>query len=189
MLTLFHRVVDGVFEPHRVERIAVFGRYVEVTQQRQARVGQQLFTQPAVQRRKPQHLVGKLLRSRGLAVHEVAVHQTQFPVGRVQRGGNDAGLLVRVPGDVAHHVAHGVAAQDSDAVVGLLAKSHGLIACLLERVVRKFVVGELELLQAQRIDRVGREPGQHLGQADGEGVDIPGGDLHVFGLQRLMGKR
>ena len=46
-----------------------------------------------------------------------------------------------------------------------LAEGDGFVARVFQRIVRKLVVGELELLQAQGIDRVGGQPGQHLGQA------------------------
>ena len=66
---------------------------------------------------------------------------------------------------------------------GLFVYSAGRRRQILEQLIgpslqRKLVVGELEFLQRQRIDRVGLQPGQHLRQAHGQGVDVPGGDLH-----------
>jgi hypothetical protein len=46
--------------------------------------------------------------------------------------------------------------------------------------VGEFVVGELELLQAEGIDRVGRQPLEHLGQTHGKGIDVPGGNFHFY---------
>ncbi|MNV80110.1 hypothetical protein D3C71_1736920 [compost metagenome] len=71
-----------------------------------------------------------------------------------------------------------MAAQDRHAVIGFLAKGRSLIAGFFESVVRKLVVGELELLQAQGVHRVAGQPGQHLRQAHGQGVDVPGGNTH-----------
>ena len=50
------------------------------------------------------------------------------------------------------------------------------------RLVRELVVGELELLQRQHVDRVGRQPVQHVRQAGGVGIDVPGSDLHGGGV-------
>ena len=75
-------------------------------------------------------------------------------------------------------IAQRLAAEDGHAVVRFLPESDGLVARLLQRGVGEFVVGQLQLLQAQCIDRVGGQPGQHLGQANREGVDVPGGKLH-----------
>ena len=76
------------------------------------------------------------------------------------------------------HVAQGREAQDRDAVVGLLAEHGGLVAGRLQDLQRELVVAHLELLQAQHVDRVGGEPVEHVLQAGGEGVDVPGGDSH-----------
>ena len=89
--------------------------------------------------------------------------------------------LVAKVGDVAHHVAQRVATQDGYAVVGLLAEGDGFVARLFQRVVRKLVVGELELLQAQGIDRVGGQPGQHLGQAHRQEFTFQVAICMVFG--------
>ncbi len=183
---LFHGVVDGVFQAHGVEGVAVFRRHVEVAHEHQPGVGEQFFPDPSVQRVQPEHLVCELLRARGLAVHEVAVDEPERALGRVQRRCDHACLGVFVAGDVAHHVAHGRAAQDGDTVIGLLPEAHGVVAGGFEGIVGEFFVHQLEFLQANGIHGVVGQPGQHLGQPHGEGVDVPGGQLH--GMRSMRGR-
>ena len=43
-----------------------------------------------------------------------------------------------------------------------------VIASFLKRHMRELVIRELELLQTQRIHRIGGQPFQHLGQSHGQ---------------------
>ena len=145
---------------------------------------------PVLQGLQPLHFVGELLTVRRLPVDKVAIDQPQRAERCVERAGNHARLRVLRARHVAHHIAQRAAAQDGDAVVGLLAKRGGFVACILQCIKRKLVVGELELLQAQGIDRIGGQPGEHLGQAYGQGVDVPGGNLHGrFGTVARLARR
>jgi hypothetical protein len=49
---------------------------------------------------------------------------------------------------------------------------------------REFVVGELGLLDAEHVDRVGGEPLQQVRQAHFQGVDVPGGNFHCSGVSK-----
>ena len=178
MVALLRGVVNGFAQALWVVRVAVFGRHVQVTHQHQTRVCSHFGLNPVVQSLQPAHLVGELFRAGLLTIHKVAVEQAQRAFGGVQRGGNHTGLLVVKPRNVANHVAHRRAGQDGHAVVRLLPKRHGVVARVLQRSVRKLVIGQLQLLQAQGIHRVGGQPGQHLGQTYRQGVDVPGGNFH-----------
>jgi uncharacterized NAD(P)/FAD-binding protein YdhS len=54
------------------------------------------------------------------------------------------------------------AAHHGHAVVGLLAEGGAVLVAALSSLERELVVGQLELLQAQHVDRVGRQPVQHV---------------------------
>jgi hypothetical protein len=95
-------------------------------------------------------------------------------------------MLVLEADDVLHDVAQRMAAHDRDAVVGFLPE-HGavFVARRAQGVEWKLVVGELQLLQAQHVHRVGGGPVQHVLQPCGERVDVPGGDLQGGFLRPL----
>ena len=180
MCALFSGVVNGFAQTHGVVRVAVLRRHVEVTHQYQARMRCHFGAHHVLQCLQPAHLVGKLFGARLLSIHKIAIDQPQRACGGVQRGSDHAGLLVPKARNVAHHIAQRVAAQNRNAVVGFLPEGGRFIARGLERIVRKFVVGELELLQAQRVHRVGGQPLKHLGQAHRQRIHVPGGNLHGF---------
>ncbi|HEY1148051.1 MAG TPA: hypothetical protein VGF27_05725 [Pseudoduganella sp.] len=48
---------------------------------------------------------------------------------------------------------------------------------------REFVIGQLGFLDAQHIDRIFAQPFEHVGQADIQGVHIPGGEFHTSSFQ------
>ena len=100
-------------------------------------------------------------------------------LGVWQAGGLPPGtytLRLRVvkAGDVALHRRQAAGRQQRHPVVGLLAKGLRRIARILQGLKREFVVGALELLQPQHIDRVGRQPVDHMGQARRQRVHVPG---------------
>ncbi|MOA55172.1 hypothetical protein D3C78_1789170 [compost metagenome] len=53
-----------------------------------------------------------------------------------------------------------------------------MVAGFLEGGFGELVVGELELLDAQHVDRIGGQPVQDLLQAYVQGVHVPGGEFH-----------
>ncbi|MNS46147.1 hypothetical protein D3C72_786320 [compost metagenome] len=167
----------------RIVHVAVFRGDVEIAEQRQLGVARHFLAQPAGDGLEPVELVDELVRIERLAVREVGADQAHIAVG----GGHHALLGVLVAGDVAHHVCghrHGaVAGDDRHAVVGLLARVDAMEAGRLEFGQRVLVVGQLEFLEAERVDgRAGGvlrgEPLQHLWQAHLEGIDVPAGDSH-----------
>jgi hypothetical protein len=87
-------------------------------------------------------------------------------------------LLVRVVRIVAHHVGERMARQDRHAVVGLLAAEGDLVAGGLDLGLREFIVGELGLLDAEHVDRIGGQPLQQVGEADFQRIDVPGNYFH-----------
>ncbi len=133
-----------------------------------------LGREPVLQRRQPGHLVGELLGARCLAVGEIAAHDAHVAEG----AGDHARLFVGVAGDVAHDVGGRQLGDQRDAVVGLLPEELHVPAGVLQLGVRKLRVDELGLLQHDRIGLHLGQPGQQVGQADGEGVDVPGGEFH-----------
>lgn len=136
--------------------------------------------QPVAQRSEPLHLVFELVAAGRLPVDEVAVHDAQRAGRGVDRGADDARMLVGEAADVLRHIAQRQAAQERDAVVGFLAEHGRFITSCLEDFRRELVVGHLELLQAQDIDRIGGEPVEDMLEAGGEGVDVPGGNFHEY---------
>ena len=183
VLALLAGVMNGLAQGHRVVAVAVVGGDVEVAQQHQIGVCQQFPAHPVAQAIEPFHLVGKLLSARLLAIDKIAVDQAylttrQLAVRNIQGGSDHARLLVVEACNVFHDVACRRAAQNGDAVIGFLAKHRALVARILKLLERKLVVAELELLQAQGIDRMGRQPVKDLRQPHRQRVDVPGGEFH-----------
>ncbi|MDT4885737.1 hypothetical protein FQZ97_1220000 [compost metagenome] len=58
-----------------------------------------------------------------------------------------------------------------------------MVAGFLQGIERKLLVDQLDPEQAEGIDGVGGQPVQHLGQANGQGVDVPGGEFHGGSLR------
>src|SRR5699024_9226200 len=88
---------------------------------------------------------------------------------------DDALLRIIKTGNVPLHVRTASRRDDGDAVVGLLSSPVRVEACLSEGIDRKAFVGQLELLEAQCIERVLGQPGQNLAKPNIERIDIPGG--------------
>src|SRR6185369_16523170 len=81
--------------------------------------------------------------------------------------------------DVPRDIAQRVAAHDGHAVVRLLAEHRAvLVARGLQHLERELVVAELELLQAENIDRIGGGPVQDMRKPRRQRIDIPGGKFH-----------
>mmetsp|Transcript_5519 Transcript_5519/g.13313 ORF Transcript_5519/g.13313 Transcript_5519/m.13313 type:complete len:260 (+) Transcript_5519:2398-3177(+) len=157
----------------RIVDVTVFGGDVEVSHQHQLLMRLQLRGEPAAQRVQPAHLVDELVAVRRLAVRKVAADDAHAAHG----AGNHAGLLVHEARDVLDDGARRLTADQRHAVVGLLAEPLHLPARRAEVAGRELVIGQLGLLQHQGVDRMRGQPVEHLGQADGQGVDVPGGEL------------
>ena len=134
----------------------------------------QLVLQPVAQRGQPPELVCVFVGANLLPVGDVDADHAHV----AYRRGDHALLLVVETGDAVLHVADRFATQDRNAVIGLLAAEHRTIARRLKLGLREVGVLLLGLLQAQRIDRIRREPVQHMRQAHLQRVDIPGRELH-----------
>ena len=135
----------------------------------------QFGAQPGGERLQPGQLVGEFFGADGLAVGKVAAHNAH----PVEGAGDDALLLVGKVGNVMAHIEQRLLAQDGHAVVGFLPAEHGLVTGSFDLGQRKSLVLALEFLQAQHIRLVGRKPVEDVGEADLEGVDVPGGDFHA----------
>ena len=83
------------------------------------------------------------------------------------------------------HVFEGQAAEDGDAVVGLLAADRHGVAQALEGLQGKQLIGHLGFLQAEHLGPFLLQPGQHLVEAGAHGVDVPGGDPHGLWRKQL----
>ena len=185
MLAFGHRAVNLVFPADRVVDVAVGGRDVVVAHEHQVRVAGELVLDPGVERFEPGHLVDELVAVGRLAVGEVGSDDAHAAKrGMRHRGSDDARLLVGEPRDVAHRVDASLPAQQCHAVVGLLPEPLRLVAGRFDVGLRELVVRELGFLKHQGIDRVGRQPVKQLGQADGQGVDVPGGEFHSASRSR-----
>jgi len=183
MRTFFRRAVDLSGPGRGVMDVAVLGRDVEVTHQHQLRVALQFGGDKTPQRVQPAHLVDELVAVRRLAVGEVGADHAHITGWARYRGGDHARQLVIEARDVLHDLARRArAAEQRDAVVGLLAVEHDLVARSLDLGLRELVVGKLGFLQHHDVHRaVGGlrcQPVQQLRQAHGQGVHVPGGEFH-----------
>jgi hypothetical protein len=71
-----------------------------------------------------------------------------------------------------------LAAQDGDAVPGLLAAPQRVVAGLAQFRLRECLVGGLQFLQADDVGPRALQPGEQVRQAAVDVVDVEGGDLH-----------
>jgi len=71
------------------------------------------------------------------------------------------------------------ALQDRDPVPGFLAMPDGAITGIADRCRREFLVRRLQLLQARDIRRGVPEPGEQIGDASVDAVDVVGPDPHA----------
>ena len=143
------------------------------------RVLLQLLAHPFAQGVEPAHFVGELVAARRLSVGKVGADHAQRAQRRVLVSGrDDARHVVFKAWDVFDDRCTLALGDQGHTVVGFLAEPVGLPARFGKCGRREFVVGELELLQGQHIDRLGSQPVQHLRQAHGQRIDVPGGDLH-----------
>src|SRR5574337_1721075 len=111
---------------------------------------------------------------RSLAIGKVAAHDPQV----AERGGDEAFLVVLETGDVPQDFRHLPTAEDGHAVVSLLAVEDRAVTRGFHLRQRKGAVLAFEFLEAQGIGLLRRQPIQHVGQADLEGIDVPGGEFH-----------
>ena len=79
------------------------------------------------------------------------------------------------------HVFQGHAAEQGDAVVGLLAADRGAVAQGTEGFMGKAAVFNLGFLQAEQLGLVLLQPGAHLLEAAAHRIDIPAGNPHGSG--------
>ena len=158
---------DGVVD------IAVLGCDVVVAHQHESRVAREFVAHPVPQALQPAHLVDELFAVGRLAVRKVGADDAHAS----HRACDHARLLVLQPRDVPHHFQRRLAADERHSVVGLLPEPLHLVPGRPHFSVRKLVVGKLGFLQHQHIHRVGLKPIQHLRQAHGERVDVPGGEF------------
>ena len=144
------------------------------------------FGQVALQAGQPFELVGVFLGGERGAVGHIEI-QHPHPLNE----GTDDALLLPQPlgiGIAAQygtkadpHVLQGHAADQGDAVVGLLATDRGAIAQGTEGLVGKAAVFNLGFLQAEQLGLVLLQPGAHLLEAAAHRIDIPAGNPHRSG--------
>ena len=104
-----------------------------------------------------------------------------FRYGRaVDRAADQAFLLVGEMRVAANHIVNGLAGEQGDAVVGLLAREGDLVAGCLDLCLREIVVFQLQFLQAQYIGLGGGQPVEQVGQADLQRIDVPAGYFHLL---------
>ena len=156
--------------------VTVFGSDVVVPEQGQFPVGIHFIGNPVVQRIEPLQLIAELVGIDRLAVRYIDANDAHAGDG----GADDALLFVGMAGIAPDDVLYRLPGKDGDAVIGSLSGKSGLIPGRPEFLDGEFVVRQLRLLQAQDVDWVVRQPLQHVGQANPEGVYIPGGDFHVL---------
>ena len=161
--------------------VAVFRSDVEISEDRELRMPRQLIPQPLAQSRIPLELVLVFVRADGLAVGGIQAHDAHAADGRR----NDALVLVDEPWDSRLHVVERAAGQDRDTVVSLLPRKCSRITRGRQFVARKFRVLELKLLQAHHVRLRGVQPVDEMAEANLEGIDVPGGQLHFFPMAPL----
>ena len=116
----------------------------------------------------------KFIRVGGLAIWNIGADNPHA----LNRGRDDALLLIFEQGIVLDHIGNRMARQNRHAVIGLLACIDHLIAGGIDVGYREFVVGQFGFLQTQHIYRIVGKPLQYLRQTDFEGIDVPGSDFH-----------
>ena len=131
---------------------------------------------------KPLQLPGVFLAAHLLAVDDVKVQDAHPVTGH----GEHTALCIVEPRRIGNDIGSRIPADDGHAVVGLLAGVDDMIAGGLEGLGREVVIGQLGFLQAQHIGRIRSEPVEHLRQAHLQGIDIPGGDLHLRQVLRPL---
>ncbi len=160
----------------RVVHIAVVGGDVVVAAQGELRVFRQLLLQPDDQGIEPAQLVVVLVATDFLAVRHVGADDARA----VDRAADQAFLLVGEMRVAANHIVNGLAGEQGDAVVGLLAREGDLVAGCLDLCLREIVVFQLQFLQAQHIGLGGGQPVEQVGQADLQRIDVPAGYFHLL---------
>lgn len=161
----------------RIVHVLVVRRDIEIAEQRQPWMALQFFLEPRMQRVEPLQLVDELVGFRRLPVREIGADDA-----RAVDGYRDHALLrVVEAGDVAHHVGfverQRVACENRHAVVGLLAREPAAVTGGSEVVAREFLVRQFQLLQAEHVGAVAREPVEDVLFAHVEGIHVPGGDF------------
>ncbi len=165
-----HLPLEALGAPH----VDGLGGDVEVPQHHRRGVLLEHPTEPTGEGLEPALLVVELRRVQGLAVGHVEVDDAH-PV----HGGRDhPPLLVLEAGDARLHVLRLVTAEDGDPVVGALAGEDGVVAGGLELRPREERVLDLGLLQGEHVGAVQLEPLQDLGEANRQGIDVPGNNAH-----------
>jgi len=119
--------------------------------------------------RKPAQLVLELVRAHRLSVRYVDVDDAYA----ANRRREHALLLVLEAGDAGDHVPQRLFRKDRHAVVGALPAERHVQSQRLDLVLREVRVGELRLLQRDRVHGIGREPVPEVRQADAQRVDVP----------------
>ena len=129
------------------------------------------------QRCQPLQLVGVVVVAGLTAVGHVDRPQPHRPAGRPDRTGLDRrepGLVTQPTGDVGETDP----GQQRHAVPSAVAVAGDPVSQGLDLGGRERVVGDLGLLQADRVRPGGLQPVQQPGQPGGDRVDVPGGDPH-----------
>ena len=174
VVALFFGAMDLLAHALWVPNVVVVEGDVVVTHEHQLRVLLQLIFYPGAQAFEPLHLVLKFVTARSLAVGEIGAYDSDAG----NRAGDDAGHVVGKTRNIFHKLGRRRATEQRHAVVGFLTKPLGLVARRQKRVCGKLVVCQFGFLQDQYVYWVGLQPIEHLGQAHGQGVHIPGGELH-----------
>ena len=87
-------------------------------------------------------------------------------------------IIRELPNKAAAHILQGLAADQGDAVVGLLAMDVHVPTSRFEGFQREQGVIHLGFLQTEQIRLLALQPAEHLIQSRADRVHVPGGDLH-----------
>ena len=175
--------MNGAGQAHRIPHVQFVKGDVVVPQQNQMGVLLHFALDPSTQRLEPTHFVDKFVAVGCLTIGKIAANHAQLPARTIGvGGGNHARQLVFKARNVFHHRSAGLHRDQGHPVVGFLSKPLGLVTRIGERRQRKLVVTQFEFLQGQDVHApfgfLRGQPVQHLRQAHGQRVDIPGGDFH-----------
>ncbi len=170
VVALVFCAVDGVLQTDRVPHVQIVECDVVIPHQHQMWVRHQFIAYPLAQAFEPLHLVFELVAAGLLTIGKIGPDNSNISTGyrRGIRGADDTRHIVGKARNILHHVPRRCARQQRDAVIGFLTEPLAVVADALKRFGGKFVVGQLQFLQRQYVNRIGSKPFQDLRQAHAE---------------------
>lgn len=164
------RAAENLLPPAlRVVNIPVLGCDIEITQDDELGAKVSFRGQKVTDLLQPVEFILVLFRADLTPVGNVEVYDADV----ADRRCDDTPLRVNQVRRIRYAIAQRAAAQQRDPVVGLLAIAECVVASRCKRAGREFCIRYFRFLQRQDVRPLDLKPGEHLWQADTQGIDIP----------------